>query len=68
MKFTVAIDFVGNFPYLHLLRLVDHGLGPDDYIAVAHLITDLVVPTTIESLGTVKNTLCGLLTLKVSIF
>lgn len=65
MKFTVAMDFVGNSGYLYLLRLVDDGPGLDDYIAVAHLVTVLVIPTTIESLGTVKDTLRGLLTLKV---
>ncbi|EPB82319.1 hypothetical protein HMPREF1544_10959 [Mucor circinelloides 1006PhL] len=64
MKFTVAMDFVGNSGYLYLLRLVDNGPGLDDYIAVAHLVTVLVIPTTIESLGTVKDTLRGLLTLK----
>ncbi|KAG2206137.1 hypothetical protein INT47_003786 [Mucor saturninus] len=35
MKFTVALDFVGNSGYLYLLRLVDDGLGLDDYISVA---------------------------------
>ncbi|SAL95996.1 hypothetical protein [Absidia glauca] len=64
VKFTVAMDFVGNSGYLYLLRLVDHGRGLDDYITVAHLVTDLVIPTNIESLGTVKDTLRGLLTLK----
>ncbi|KAL7310199.1 hypothetical protein PS15m_009727 [Mucor circinelloides] len=64
MKFTVAMDFVGNSGYLYLLRLVDDGPGFDDYIAVAHLVTVLIIPTTIESLGTVKDTLRGLLTLK----
>ncbi|KAI9316505.1 hypothetical protein BX666DRAFT_2028036 [Dichotomocladium elegans] len=60
---TVAVDFVGNSGYLYLLRLVNNR-GLDDYITVAHLVTDLVIPTTIESLCTVKDTLCGLLTLK----
>ncbi|CEP18384.1 hypothetical protein [Parasitella parasitica] len=64
IKFTVAMNFVGNSGYLYLLRLVDDGLGLGDYISVAHLVTVLVVPTTIESLGTVKDTLRGLLTLK----
>ncbi|KAI8384887.1 uncharacterized protein BYT42DRAFT_278134 [Radiomyces spectabilis] len=59
LEFTVAMDFVRNSGYLYLLRLVDHGLGLDDCIAVAHFITDLVIPTTIESLSTVKNTLRG---------
>ncbi|KAF1796385.1 hypothetical protein FB192DRAFT_1347707 [Mucor lusitanicus] len=36
----------------------------NDYISVAHLVTVLVIPTAIESLGTVKDTLRGLVTLK----
>ncbi|CAO3659332.1 unnamed protein product [Rhizopus microsporus] len=63
MKFTVAMDFIGNFGYLELLRLVD--LSLDDYIIVAHLVTDLVIPTTIETLCTVKDTLVSLVTLKL---
>lgn len=38
----------------------------NDYISVAHLVTVLVIPTAIESLGTVKDTLRGLVTLKVT--
>ncbi|KAI8339768.1 hypothetical protein BC941DRAFT_349454, partial [Chlamydoabsidia padenii] len=65
LKFTIAMDFVGNSGYLYLLRLVDDGLDRGDCITVAHLATNLAIPTNIESLSTVKNTLCGMLTLKV---
>ncbi|KAI8335979.1 hypothetical protein BC941DRAFT_453698 [Chlamydoabsidia padenii] len=64
VKFTIAMDFVGNSGYLYILRLVDHGPGLDDYITVAHLVTHLVIPTSFESLGTVEDTLRGLFTLK----
>lgn len=49
--------FLENSGYLYILRLVD-------YITVAHLVTNLVIPTTIESLDTVKDTLRALLTVK----
>jgi hypothetical protein len=65
VKFTIAMDFVGNSGYLYILRLVDDGPGLDDSIAVAHLVSHLVIPTSFESLGTVEGTLRGLLTLKV---
>ncbi|KAI7881059.1 hypothetical protein K492DRAFT_146548 [Lichtheimia hyalospora FSU 10163] len=65
VKYTIAVDFVGNSGYLYLLRLVNDGPGPNDYVAVAHVITDLAIPTKIEALVFLKDTLQGLLTLKV---
>lgn len=53
--------FLENSGYLYILRLVD-------YITVAHLVTNLVIPTTIESLDTVKDTLRALLTVKVRFY
>lgn len=66
LESAVALDFVGNSGYLYLLHLVKDGPGLEIYVTVAHLFNDLVIPTTIELLDTVKDTLCDLLTLKVT--
>ncbi|KAG0163770.1 hypothetical protein DFQ28_011321 [Apophysomyces sp. BC1034] len=64
VKSTIAMDFMGNSGYLYDLQILDHNADLHDCIAVAHLVTHLVIHTSIESLDTLEDTLRGLITLK----